>query len=162
MKRILQFMFTVFPKSSIFIQPSKRAFYNPTFRYHNKICKCFTTVSSICQNFFEHRKIIPYITIKINHANCSFSIPYISCCNMDCMRKPQNVNTNMQLYTRFFFQASYPFSFAVSVFCMLLESIIIIVVFSLRFSFFRSSSTNLRKILSSTQTPFSSGCVHIS
>ena len=126
MKRILQFMFTVFPKSSIFIQPSKKAFYNPTFRYHNKtrtfisfdylyfcstkryyfICKRFTTVSSICQNFFEHRKMIPYITIKINHANCSFSIPYISRCNMDCMGKPQNVNTNMQLYTRFFFQAS--------------------------------------------------------
>ena len=126
MKRILQFAFTVFPKSSIFVEPGKGTLNNPSFWQNDKgmqfislndlnfstrklfdfIGKLFSCVASIRQKFFEQRQIIGYITIIINHVDCPASVRYIGSCDHNCMWKPKNINPNVQFYPRCFFPAS--------------------------------------------------------
>lgn len=126
LKRVVQFSLTVFPKSAAFIDPSKGTLDNPAFWQDGKgveftalnnhnICarksvngvgKIFSGIASIYQNLFEHRQVIGYITIIINHINSSVSVSYIGSCHHDCMGQPQNIHSNMQFYSRYFFPAS--------------------------------------------------------
>ena len=73
LKRILQFAFTVFPKPAVFVEPSKGTLNNPTFRQYSKgmqfiafddfhlstrdffdfIGKILSSITAICQEFFE-------------------------------------------------------------------------------------------------------------
>ena len=105
----------VFPKSPTFVEPGKRALHNPTLWQDSKcvelvtlddlnlrtrkgldrVCKCFSGVTSICHNLFERREMIGYITIIINHINRAGSICYIGSCHHNCVWQPQSVHTNM-------------------------------------------------------------------
>ena len=108
LKRVLQFALAVFPKSATFIDPSKRALDNPAFWQNSKgveftafndlnICarksvdgvgKIFSGVTSIHQNLLEHRQMIRYITIIVNHVDCSVPVGHIGSCYHDHVGQP--------------------------------------------------------------------------
>ena len=136
MKRILEKSLTIFPKSAALVEPAERTFHDPTFWQNNEsvefiafyyfnlcpgdsfdlVCKILSCIAAVNQKFFDFRKMICYLTIVINHINCTIPIRNISSSNHDRMRQTQNINTNMQLYSRDFFPASYPLFSAVSEF----------------------------------------------
>lgn len=108
LKRVLQFALAVFPKSATFIDPSKRALDNPAFWQNSKgveftafndlnICarksvdgvgKIFSGVTSIHQNLLEHRQMIRYIIIIVNHVDCSVPVGHIGSCYHDHVGQP--------------------------------------------------------------------------
>ena len=108
LKRVLQFTLAVFPKSATFIDPSKRALDDPAFWQNSKgvefiafndlnICarksgdgvgKIFSGVTSIHQNLLEHRQMIRYITIIVNHVDCSVPVGHIGSCYHDHVGQP--------------------------------------------------------------------------
>ena len=119
LERILQKPFTIFPKSTTLIEPTKRTFNNPTLWNNRKgvqfiafydlnlsfrnsfyfIGKILSCIASVNKNFFYKRKIIGYIAIIVNHINCTVSVGNISGCNHYCMRKPKNIHANVQFYS---------------------------------------------------------------
>lgn len=108
LKRVLQFALAVFPKSATFIDPSKGTLNDPAFRKDSKcvefialhnlnICarksvdgvgKIFSGIASIHQNLLEHRQVIGYITIVVNHINCSVPVGHIGSCYHDHVGQP--------------------------------------------------------------------------
>ena len=108
LKRVLQFALAVFPKSATFIDPSKGTLNDPAFRKDSKcvefialhnlnICarksvdgvgKIFSGVTSIHQNLLEHRQMIRYITIIVNHVDCSVPVGHIGSCYHDHVGQP--------------------------------------------------------------------------
>ena len=136
LKRILKKSLTIFPKSAALVEPAERTLHDPTFWQNNEsvefiafyyfnlcpgdsfdlVCKILSCIAAVNQKFFDFRKMICYLTIVINHINCTIPIRNISSSNHDRMRQTQNINTNMQFYSRGFFPASYPLFSAVSEF----------------------------------------------
>ena len=125
--------FTIFPKPTEFVEPSKKTLHHPTAGQNNKfmqftalyylnlctanvldlIGKAFTRITSIHQKLLHAGKIVQ---IKQDHLNSTFPICNVSSCYCYSVRKSHCIYNNVTLDPGYFFPASYPFSSAVSAF----------------------------------------------
>jgi len=115
LKSVLQQSLTVFPKSAIFIKPTKRTLYNPAFGNNrksvqfvafgnlnfrsnkrlNRVSKVFTCVTAINQKLLYTTQITGFIAIIHNHFDCSIAVGYISCCNHNDMGQAQDIDPDV-------------------------------------------------------------------
>ena len=82
-------------------------FYCGAVYFLDCICKFIAWISTVNKkNFYCGERVY----VKTYHLLCSFSVGYISRCNMDCMRQAESIHYDMQFYSWHFFPSVIPFS----------------------------------------------------